>query len=151
MSASPSLDFDDFVTALPQAMAALRTLSQSAGEGLDQGLVELIKVRASQLNGCAYCLQLHVNWARKAGVAAHKLDQLAVWHEAAGFTAAERAALAWSEAVTEARAEQTAEAREALHDHFSDGQVLRLTLAVAAINAWNRIAGPLRFTPPPAE
>jgi alkylhydroperoxidase family enzyme len=53
--------------------------------------------------------------------------------------------------VTEARAEQTAEAREALHDHFSDGQVLRLTLAVAAINAWNRIAGPLRFTPPPAE
>ena len=151
MSAPPNVDIDDFAAALPQAVAALRTLSQSAGEGLDRGLVELIKVRASQLNGCAYCLQLHVNWARKAGVAAYKLDQLAVWHEAVGFTAAERAALAWAEILTEARSQETARAREALHDHFSDEQVLRLTLAVAVINAWNRIAGPLGFTPPPAE
>ena len=150
MSESPSLAFDDFAAALPEAVAALRTLSQSAGVGLERALVELIKVRASQINGCAYCLQLHVNWARKVGVAPCKLDQLAVWRDAVGFSAAERTALAWTEALTEVHGEQIPPAREALREHFSDEQVLRLTHAVATINAWNRIAGPLRFTPPPA-
>lgn len=152
MSESLQLDFTAFAARLPQAVVALRTLSTLSGEGMDKALVELIKVRASQLNGCAYCLQLHLGWARQAGVAQGKLDQVAVWQESPGFTPRERAALAWTETLTKCAGDaDTDSARQSVHQHFSEEQVLRLTLAIAAINAWNRIAGPLGFTPPSAE
>jgi len=150
--ADVQLDFEAFSRILPEAVAALRTLSQASAQGLDEGLVELVKVRASQLNGCAYCLQLHLNWARRAGVPQTKLDRLAVWREAPGFTAQEQAALVWAEALTDPeRRGEVGSARPALEVQFSPDQLLRLTLAIATINAWNRIAGPLGFAPPQAE
>jgi AhpD family alkylhydroperoxidase len=113
---------------------------------LDPALAELVKVRASQINGCVYCLALHLQWARKAGVPGDKLDLVAVWPEARAFDSRERAALAWTEAVTRAGpAEAVDAAREALGAQFTETEILGLTLAVATINAWNRIAGPLRF------
>jgi AhpD family alkylhydroperoxidase len=143
-----TIDFDQFSRAMPEAVAALRALSQAAGEALDKGLVELLKVRASQINGCVFCLQLHLNWARKAGVAQLKLDRAAVWREAPGFTAPERAALAWTEALTAPSSpSETEEARRLLDATFSTGEVMRLTTVIATINAWNRIAGPLGFAP----
>lgn len=152
MVAPPSIDFEFFADQLPQAVDALRTLSQTASPDLDKRLVELIKVRASQINGCAYCLQLHLNWARMAGVPQRSLDRVAVWREAANFTELERAALTWTEALTDpGRHEELQSARQRLTAFFTPAQVLRLTVAVAAINAWNRIAGPLDFTPPEAE
>ena len=144
-------DFDQFSQALPDAVAALRTLSQVSSQGMDKGLIELLKVRVSQINGCAYCLQLHLNWARKAGVPQAKLDRIAVWRETSGFDATERIVLAWAESLTGmGRHGGTEAAYQALQQTFDAQQILRLTVAVATINAWNRIAGPLGFEPPAA-
>jgi AhpD family alkylhydroperoxidase len=152
MVVPPIIDFEFFADELPQAVDALRTLSQVASPDLDKRLIELIKVRASQINGCAYCLQLHLNWARMAGVPQRSLDRVAVWREAADFTELERAALTWTEALTDpARHVEWRAARHTLTAFFTPPQILRLTVAVAAVNAWNRIAGPLDFTPPEAE
>lgn len=152
MISSQSIDFEAFSKRLPQAVTALRTLSQISTPDLDKGLVELVKARASQINGCAYCLQLHLNWARKAGVPQSRLDRLAVWREAPDFTDRERAALAWAEALTDlSRRDEHESAWQALARQFSEEQRLRLTVAVAAINAWNRIAGPLGFRPVQAQ
>ncbi len=151
MSVTPAIDFDFFASHLPQAVDALRTLSHSASSALDKRLVELLKVRVSQINGCAYCLQLHLNWARLAGVPQRSLDRVAVWRDAPDFTALERAALSWTEALTDpARHEGLRAARKGLAVFFTPEQTLQLTVAIAAINAWNRIAGPLNFTPPEA-
>jgi AhpD family alkylhydroperoxidase len=93
--------YEDFVARAPAVAAALRELSKTAGEaGLDKRLVELIKVRASQINGCAFCVQFHINLARKLGVPVAKLDLVAVWREAGVFDARESAALAWTETLT---------------------------------------------------
>lgn len=152
MVSPPSVDFDAFSKRLPEAATALRTLSQISAQDLDKELVELVKARASQINGCAYCLQLHLNWARKAGVPQSRLDRLAVWRDAPDFTDRERAALAWTEALTDlSRRDELESARQALVGAFSAEQLLRLTVAIAVINAWNRIAGPLGFTPAQAE
>lgn len=152
MSASQPVDFEFFSNSLPEAVAALRTLGRVSGQDLDKGLVELLKVRASQINGCAYCLQLHLNWARKAGVTQSRLDRVAVWREAPDFTAQERAALQWTEALCEpGRHDALEAARRALEAAFDADQRLRLTVTIAAINAWNRIAGPLGFALPQSE
>lgn len=152
MSEPSRVEYEAFSRSLPEVVAALRTLSRVSTDGLEQGLVELVKVRASQINGCAYCLQLHVNWARRAGVPQGKLDRVAVWYESPDFTASERAALAWTEALTDpARRRELEAARQALASQFTSEQQLRLTVAVATINAWNRVAGPLGFAPPQSE
>lgn len=152
MNRAQSIDFDFFSTTMPEAVNALRTLSQVSARNLDKGLVELLKVRASQINGCGYCLQLHLNWARMAGVPQSRLNRVAVWREVAEFTPRERAALAWTEALTDpARQAERDSVRQAADAQFTREELLHLTAAIAAINAWNRIAGPLRFTPPPAE
>ena len=152
MASLQSVDFDAFSKRLPEAVTALRTLSQISTQDLGKGLVELVKARASQINRCAYCLQLHLNWARKAGVPQSRLDRLAVWREAPDFTGRERAALAWTEALTDlSRQDELDSARQALAREFSQEELLRLTVAIAVINAWNRIAGPLGFTPAQAQ
>lgn len=152
MTGAQSVDFDFFSSRLPEAVTALRTLSRVSARDLDKGLVELVKVRASQINGCAYCLQLHMNWARKSGVPQRSLDRITVWREAREFTRRERVALAWTEALTDPdRRWEMDSARCAAEAEFTPEQLLRLTVAIAAINAWNRIAGPLRFAPPEAE
>lgn len=146
----PRLGWAAFEQAVPSAVAALRALSQAVdAAGLDKRLGELVKVRVSQLNGCAFCLKLHLDWARQAGVPALQLDLVAVWREVACFDARERAALAWAERLTGMAARHIGdEDHQQAARHFSETELAALTAAIAAINAWNRIAGALRFVPP---
>ena len=149
-SCAPRIDWTTFDQAVPGAVAALRSLSQAVdATGLDKRLTELIKVRVSQLNGCAFCLKLHLDWARQAGVPGSALDLLATWREVAVFDARERAALAWAETLTGMATEHVNDAAfAAAAQQFSQTELAALTTAIAAINAWNRIAGALRFEPP---
>ncbi|MCZ8074497.1 MAG: carboxymuconolactone decarboxylase family protein [Paucibacter sp.] len=144
------IDWAAFETHAGGVVGALRDYSRAVdASGLDKGLVELLKLRASQINGCAFCLQFHLNLARKLGLPQRQLDQLAAWRDSHAFSARERAALAWTEALTRMSAapvEGTLYAE--LQAQFSEGEIANLTAAIAAINAWNRIAGALRFTPP---
>jgi len=100
MSVTPRIEMKQFGHVAPQIFAALRTMGQAIAEsGLDKGLVELVKIRASQINGCAFCVQYHVNEAHKFSVPQGQLDQLAVWRDSPLFSAREAAALAWTEAL----------------------------------------------------
>jgi len=108
---------------------------------IDEKLKALIEVRVSQINGCAFCVDLHLAQARAAGESGQRLDCLAVWQESGFFDEAERAALAWAEAIThlsENGAPQ--DLYDALGQHYSDRQIVDLTLIAAQINSWNRIA-----------
>ena len=150
MSSHARLEREAFYAAAPEAVEALLALGRSAeAAGLDKALLELVKLRASQINGCAFCLQLHLNVGRQAGVAAEKLDLVAVWREAGVFSAREQAALQWTEALTGlARAPASDAAYAALRAEFEERQAVFLTVAIATINAWNRIAAGFRFAPP---
>ena len=147
---SPRMGWATFDKSVPGAVAALRSLGQAVdGTGLDKRLIELVKVRVSQLNGCAFCLKLHLDWARQAGVPAIRLDLLATWREANCFEVRERAALDWAEALTVMASQHiTNDSYERAATQFSEVELAALTTAIAAINAWNRIAGSLRFEPP---
>lgn len=143
-------DWPAFEQAAPSVIAALRMLGKAVDDsGLDKQLTELLKLRASQLNGCAFCLQFHMNLARKLGLAPVKIDLVAVWRETGVFSTRERAALAWTEALTLMAQQPVTDGLYAeVQAEFSESEIAFLTTAVAAINAWNRIAGALRFTPP---
>ena len=146
------IDWAQFQQIAPAVVTTLRTLTKVIAEsGLEPSLTELLKVRASQLNGCAFCLGLHVDFARKAGVAQKALDLVATWREAGIFTAREKAALAWTEALTLMAQHHVAEELYGqLCEQFSTQEIAFLTSAIGLINAWNRIAGGLRFAPPAA-
>jgi AhpD family alkylhydroperoxidase len=126
---------------LPDALRAMLGLERAANSGLDDPrLLDLVKIRASQINGCAHCVHLHATEAREAGVTDERLDMIAVWREADCFGRAERAALAWCEALTLL---PTSGAPDELYDelsqHFTSEQIVALTLAIVAINGWNRL------------
>lgn len=144
------IDMPDFEREAPDVLAALGALGKAVdNSGLEKSLTELIKVRASQLNGCAFCLQYHLNYARKLRVTPAKLDLVATWREVGLFSARERAALAWTEALTLMPSRHVADADYAeVQAQFSKTEIAFLTTAIGAINAWNRIAGALRFSPP---
>ncbi len=146
----PRMGRNGFDRIAPAVIAALRALSQAVDDsGLDKPLTELIKLRASQLNRCAFCIQYHLNAARRLGVSAVKLDLVSAWNEAGVFSARERAALAWTEALTFMAAQSVSDAAYAeMQAQFAEPEIAFLTAAVAAINAWNRIAGALHFDPP---
>jgi AhpD family alkylhydroperoxidase len=133
----------------PQGMAAMRGLqSYVDGCGLEHPLLELVKTRASQLNGCAFCIDMHTQDARRAGESEQRLYALSAWEETPFFTERERAALAWTEAVTlisETHIDD--ELRAEVHAYFSEKELVDLTLAIITINSWNRLAIPFR-TPP---
>ncbi|QXI36468.1 carboxymuconolactone decarboxylase family protein [Pseudomonas xantholysinigenes] len=124
----------------PEAYKAMVGLEQAlVSSGLEHSLLELVRLRASQINGCAYCVNMHANDARKAGETEARLQTLSVWRETRYFTPRERAALAWVESLTrlpERGAPQ--EQYQALLEHFDAKEVANLTLAIATINAWNR-------------
>lgn len=143
-------DWLPFEQTAPDVVAALKMLGKAVDDsGLDKQLTELLKLRASQLNGCAFCLQFHLNLARKLGLASAKIDLLATWRDAGVFSARERAALAWTEALTSMAQMHVADALYVeLQAAFSESEIAFLTAAVGAINAWNRIAGALQFSPP---
>ncbi len=144
------IDRPEFDAVAPGVVAALRALGGAVDDsGLEKPLTELIKVRASQLNGCAFCLRFHLDLARRHGVDAAKLELLPAWREVAVYTARERAALAWTEALTRpGRADASDAAWAQVQAEFSRAESAFLTASIAAINAWNRIAGGLQFTPP---
>ena len=142
-------EYADFKAMAPDVFDAVLALGQFAAKaGLDQQLLELVKLRASQINGCAFCVQHHVMLGEKLGLSADKLNLVVVWREAPLFSPRERAALAWTEALTllaggvsdEVYAQATAE--------FSEKELTYLTSAIASINVWNRFGASYRWTPP---
>lgn len=133
----------------PDAMKAMSALEQQiARSGLEPALMELVRLRASQINGCAFCIDVHTADARKAGESERRLATLSVWHETPFFSARERAALEWTEAVTRvAETRVPDEVWERVHPHFTPAELVDLTLLVATINAWNRFAIAFRKRP----
>lgn len=118
-------------------------------DSLEAGLISLVKMRASQLNGCLFCLHMHYEEALKAGDTPVRLNALSAWHESRMFTPRERAALAWTEALTFVAADRVEDGTyAAARAEFSEKELSDLTLAVAAINAWNRIAISSRLVHP---
>jgi AhpD family alkylhydroperoxidase len=142
--------YDTFQKIAPAARDALLAMGKTADEsGVDKAIVELVKLRVSQINNCAFCLQIHLNVSRKLGVPQEKLDLVATWHEAGIFSDRECAALAWAEALTHLAGHSIAdEAYEAVRRHFSESELVFLSTAIATINAWNRLGAAFRFAPP---
>ncbi len=126
---------------VPEAFQALMQMYRHTRTcGLEHGLLHLIEIRASQLNGCAYCVDMHSGEALQAGEDPRRLHLLATWREAPCFSARERAALAWTEALTDLpRHLVTEELYRATREQFSEVELVNLTHAIALINSWNRI------------
>lgn len=121
--------------------AVLKLNAAVEGSGLDSSLLHLVKLRASQINGCAYCVQMHTEEALNDHVPVHKLHLLPVWREAPGFSERERAALAWTESLTRvAETNVPDSAFDAVRQVFSKKEISELTVAIGLINIWNRIA-----------
>jgi AhpD family alkylhydroperoxidase len=128
------------------AMDGLDTYLQSSA--LERPLLLLVQLRASQVNGCAYCIDMHWKDLRAAGETEQRLYALDAWGESPFYSDRERAALAWTEAVTLVAATRVPDdVYEAVRPHFSERELADLTLAVAAINAWNRLSIAARLTP----
>lgn len=149
MTAAPRIPYARFNELAAPARSALLALGRAVDDtGLEKELTELIKVRVSQINGCAFCLALHLDLARKLHVSPDKLDLVAVWREAGIFTPRERAALGWAEALTRASPEADLDGLYAdLRSLFDESETAHLTIAVGTINQWNRIAVGLGFAP----
>lgn len=129
-----------------KAMMALETYVRQSG--LERPLLELVRMRASQINGCAYCIDMHSKDARAAGESEQRLYELDAWRETPFYTERERAALEWTEALTLVHQGHVPdEVYESVRKHFSEKELVDLTAAVVAINAWNRIAISLRSVP----
>jgi AhpD family alkylhydroperoxidase len=135
--------------AFPEGIHALLNLGKViAASGLEPSLMELVKTRASQLNGCAYCIDMHTRDARAAGETEQRLYGLSAWQETPFFTPRERAALAWTEALTNIQQGHAPdEIYEQARSEFDEPELARLTLAITYINAWNRIAIAFRAEP----
>jgi len=143
----PRINFQQAAPDTIKAFIALETQIQSSG--LEQSLIELVKTRASQINGCAYCINMHTQDARKRGETEQRLYLLDAWREAPAYTDRERAALAWTEAVTlisETHAPD--DVYEEVRAQFSDAETVNLTALIGAINAWNRLAIAFRAVHP---
>ena len=109
--------------------------------GLEQGLIELVKLRTSQINGCAYCIDMHTKDARSRGESEQRLYGLSAWRETPYYSNRERAALTWAESVTRVSNDQVPdEIYDQVKEHFTEKELVDLTLAIIAINSWNRLA-----------
>ena len=127
---------------------ALVAIDQAAvAAGLDPTLLELVKLRASQVNGCAFCVQYHLNAARAQQVAREKLDLLVVWREVGLYSDRERAALAWTEVLTDLAVGVDDDDFDDAREFFSESELAHLSAAIGAINTWNRISVGFRFAP----
>ena len=142
-------EYDDFRRLAPDAYEMVAALGKAASKaGLDRQLLELIKLRASQINGCAFCVQFHILEGEKLGVPADKLNLVVVWREAPQFSPRERAALAWTEALTLISEGVSDEVYAQASAEFSEKELAYLTSAIASINVWNRFGAAYRWTPP---
>lgn len=139
----------NFYRSGPEALKAMSSLEQQiARSGLEKSLIELVRLRASQIKGCAYCIDVHTSDARKAGESERRLSTVAVWRETPFLTDTERAALEWTESVTlVANTRVPDEVWNRVKDHFTPAQMVDLTLLVNTINAWNRFAIAFRKLP----
>lgn len=136
---SHTIDYKHVAPGAYDAMVGLERYQKTAS--IERPLLELIKIRASQLNGCAFCLDMHTRDAIAAGESHKRLHVVAAWREANCFTERERAALAWTEALTQlARAPIPEELHGQVRETFSERELVDLTLAVSTINSWNRLA-----------
>jgi AhpD family alkylhydroperoxidase len=140
----------NYFQAAPDAVKALTALeAQIQGGGLEQSLIELVRTRASQINGCAFCINMHTQDARKHGETEQRLYLLNAWRESPVYTDRERAALAWTEAVTlisETHAPD--DVYNEVRAQFSEAETVNLTMLIATINAWNRLSISFRSMPP---
>jgi len=129
-----------------RAMLSLQREVESSG--LEKSLIHLMKIRASQMNGCAYCIDMHTKDARAAGETEQRIYALSAWRETPFFNARERAALEWTESVTRVGETHVPdETYESVKRHFSEAEMVSLTFAVISINGWNRLAVAFRAEP----
>lgn len=140
----------DYYKAAPEVVRAQLELSNfSQACGLAHGLLELVKIRVSQINGCAFCLEMHTREARAGGEGEVRLHLLAAWRESPLYNERERAALAWAEALTlVSETHVPDDVYEQARAQFSEKELVQLTLAVAVINSWNRFAVAFRAVHP---
>lgn len=142
----PRIDFMKSAAGVYKAMLGLEQYLHECG--LEEPLLHLIKLRASQINGCAYCLDMHWKDLRAIGESEQRLYSLDAWRECPYYTERERAALAWTEAVTLITSGHVPDSvYEEVRPHFSEKELADLTLAVAAINSWNRLSISARAVP----
>lgn len=139
----------DYAKVAPGVYDAMDALEQYLGKcGLEESLLHLVRLRASQVNGCAFCLDMHWKDLRAIGQSEERLYSLDAWRECACYSDRERAALAWTEAVTLITDGHVPDAvHEQAREHFSEKELSDLTLAVATINAWNRLSIAARLVP----
>ncbi|MBS0664731.1 MAG: carboxymuconolactone decarboxylase family protein [Verrucomicrobia bacterium] len=139
----------NYRTASSLALPAMLALQQAVNRcGLEPSLLELVKLRASQLNHCAFCMEMHFREARAQGEREDRLVLLSAWEELDWYTPRERAALRWTEALTRlADGPVTDELFAAVRAHFSEAELTHLTLAIVAINGWNRFSVGFRVPP----
>lgn len=139
----------DYYKLAPEAISAMMGLENYVNKcGLEKPLLDLVKLRASQINGCAYCVDLHCAEARKAGESERRLYAVAVWRESPLFSDRERAAFAWAEAVTvlsESRVPD--DIYQDILKYFNEKETIDLTMAIITINSWNRLAVSFRLQP----
>jgi len=139
----------NYAKANPAVLRAMYQLEQTVkNSGLESSLIELVKLRASQINQCAYCIDMHTKDARAAGETEQRLYLLSAWREAPFYSERERAALEWTESLTLIANNQVPdEIYERVAPHFTEEELVNLTLAVVAINGWNRFAISFRSEP----
>ena len=142
----PRIDFRKYA---PEAQKTMLELEKYiSGCGLDHKLIHLLKLRASQINGCAYCIDMHSKDARALGETEQRLYELDAWRETPFYSESERAALAWTEAITKvAETHVPDDVYEDLRKQFSEKEIMDLTIVAAVINMWNRIAISTRAVP----
>lgn len=130
----------DYRAQIPEVMKVLGSAEAETAKGIDPKLRHLVKLRASQINGCAFCVKMHLAEARKDGESDDRLDRVVVWAHVDDFSDREKAALAWTEALTylDRGADHTA-VKQRLKEHFSDPEIAALTATIAMINLWNRL------------
>ena len=142
----PRIDFRQTAPGAMQAMLALQSYVNNSG--LPESLLELVKIRASQINACAYCLDMHTKDARANGESEQRIYALNAWRETPFFNDRERAALAWTESLTLLTEGHVSDGVfEEVRRHFSDEEVVNLSMAVVAINSWNRLLTAFRAVP----
>ena len=142
----PRIDFRQTAPGAMQAMLALQSYVNNSG--LPESLLELVKIRASQINACAYCLDMHTKDARANGESEQRIYALNAWRETPFFNDRERAALAWTESLTLLTEGYVPDAVfEEVRRHFSDEEIVNLSMAAVAINSWNRLLTAFRAVP----
>jgi len=142
----PRLDVQKIDPQAYRAMAGLETYIRNSG--LERNLLELVKLRASQINGCAYCIDMHTKDARAAGETEQRLYGLTAWSETPFYTERERAALAWTEALTLiSQTHAPDDVYEHVRKYFSEVELVNLSMAIVTINGWNRLALGFRIVP----